>query len=220
MVTLNSRTRQDEILQFIQENPGCTKTQTINEMEKRGISSLVTTHKILEDLKANGKKIIVKPDEINHRIHRLTINDESEFHLLRNKINKLKIRVNRLIRHLSWHLYVKRTFKNSESFDSVKQDYLNLLHYAQLDSYAEITLIAKRINKNIRSRADQERLYLKLTEVLNVSDKLNEMLSPQVQSELERLLDKMKNEQDPFRSLIMANMTKEITSIFSNSNSK
>jgi len=183
-------------------------------MEKKGISSPAVTHKIVEGLETDGKKIIVKADELNHRIHRLTINDKSQFYLLNDKIKKLKIRVNKLTRFVSWRLYVKKRFKNTKSFDSLKQDYLNLLHFAQLTSYSEITWIAKRIDKNIRSRDDQETLYLRLIKVLNVSDKLNEMLAPQVQLELEKFLDKMKNEQDPVQGLLMAKVTKAIASLY------
>ena len=183
-------------------------------MEKKGISSLATTIKIIEDQETENKKIIVKVDELNHRTHRLTINDRNEYYLLRDKINDVKEMVNKLTKALSYRLQVKKRFKNIAVFDSLKQDYLNLLHYAQLTTYREITSIAKGIDTNIGSRDDQERLYFKLTEVLNVSDRLNKMLAPEVQSELEKLLDKMKNEQNPDLDLMMATMTKEIASIF------
>lgn len=211
---MNSRTRQDEILQFIEDNPGCTKTQVIVAMEKKGISSLATTIKIIEDQETENRKILVKVDELNHRTHRLTINDRNEYYLIRDKINDVKEMVNKLTKALSYRLQVKKRFKNIAVFDSLKQDYLNLLHYAQLTTYREITSIAKGIDTNIGSRDDQERLYFKLTEVLNVSDRLNKMLAPEVQSELEKLLDKMKNEQNPDLDLMMATMTKEIASIF------
>ena len=213
MVTLNPRTRQNEILQFVEDNPRCTKTQVITAIFHKGFSSPVTTHKILDDLEKDNK-IIVKPDESNHQTHRLTINDMNEYYLLRNRINDVKERVNKLSKVMSYRLKVKKRFKNIVVFDSLKQDYLNLLHYAQLTTYREITSIAKRIDTNIESRDDQERLYFKLTEVLNVSDILNRMLAPEVQSELEKLLDKMKNAQNPDLNVMMANMTKEIAGLF------
>lgn len=206
------KTPEEEILQYIKENPGCTKTAVIKHMEKIGRSSLMVAHKKIKRLeREKDPKIIVKIDESNSQKHHLYINNENEFNVLSNSIDDKKIRVHKLTRRLEFRLYIKERMKDPANFDDVKQDYFNLLHHAQLTNYIEITSIANKIDKNIMSQDDQETLKLKLTELLNFSDKFNKILAPEVEIELKKILDKLENDEG---SHTLVAMVKDIASLF------
>jgi hypothetical protein len=92
--------REEKILQFIHENPGCTKTNVIDYMEKNG-SSPMTTHKILKRLTKDDKKVISKPDIKNSRIHHLYINDKNRFNKIGIKLSELE----KFIEHKNAYLW-------------------------------------------------------------------------------------------------------------------
>jgi hypothetical protein len=81
--------RTDEILQFVRDNPNCTKADVIRYM--KGKSAVRTTHALLTNLINVEKKINVH--KVNIQTHLLTINEKNDF----NKFHKLLSDIERLI---------------------------------------------------------------------------------------------------------------------------
>jgi hypothetical protein len=214
---LSISTREEEIIKYIIDNEGCTKTEVTYHMERtKGpvFASHETTSNIIKTLEKDGK-IIVRPDKSNSQKHLLYINRKNEFNILNSKITELETLSNKLSKIISYRLKVKKLKRSQRSIlDSISKEYFELIHLAQLTIYTEITSTANRIENSIKSREDQETLYLQLTQTLNTSNKLNEMLTPEIYKQVQKFANKMNNKRDPTKVLIISNLIKEVSDLF------
>ena len=212
---MNISTRDAEIIKYIADNEGCTKTKVTYHMERTRepvSASHETTSHIIKTLEKEGK-IIVLLDKSNRQKHLLYINPKNEFHLIIAKINEIKRCVEELNKIVSYRLNRKKV-RRSKIFDSLNKEYFELIHLAQLTTYIDMTSTANRIEKNIKSRDDQETLYLLLTRALNSSNKLNEMLTPEIQMHVRKFANKMNNKRDIIKGLVISNFIKEVSDLF------
>jgi hypothetical protein len=95
------------------------------------------------------------------------------------------------------------------------------MHLAQLTIYRRITVLVTSIEKNIKSNDDREVLYHKLPDVLKASNKLNEIIFPEVFNQALHILKQIGKKKIPdAESFVYPKFVTEIASIFINSDLK
>ena len=88
--------RQNDILQYVRQNPNSTKADVIRHM--LGRSALTTTHAILKDMTRDGKLNVYKK---NLQTHLLTVNEKNEFNQIISWLDKLESISEKIIKILN-----------------------------------------------------------------------------------------------------------------------
>jgi hypothetical protein len=175
--------RKKEILKFVKQNPGITKSKVIVHMTELRMSSLVITQELLTALIRSGK-IRVQKDKPNSRNHRLFFNDKNEFNKLTSEIARLEDTSSKFIDIFIKELLNKdapKTEFKEYSTDS-KRHLFNLVFLYQLDTYTRITAHVNEIEQTIKSQDDRQALYHLLPHLLIISDKLNRVITPEIRN--------------------------------------
>ena len=110
--------RKDEIIKYITEHDGCTKTDVINYMKSVKHSALQTTHNIIHELIRN-QMVIVIPDKKNRQYHHLHIsNNFAEIDREISKIEKIIKKMNEPIQAYFKH---RKTLHNDVDVPSLSK---------------------------------------------------------------------------------------------------
>jgi hypothetical protein len=176
--------RKDEIIKFIIEHDGCTKTDVIEYMKSVKHSALQTTHKIIHELIRN-QMVIVVPDKKNRQYHRLHISNnfaeiDRQISKIEKIINKMNAPIQAYFRHRNLHNDVPSLSKfdeytalSNELDDPNKREYTNhddIWHHF-IYPYEEavimtLRILFKRISETILSESDADKLRRKIVTLL------------------------------------------------------
>ena len=157
-----------------QKNQPCTQTEVINYMLKKKLSSLVTTHRIIKELEAS-KIITVIPDEKNRQTQRLSINDKNPYNRYIEEINTISKAVLELAKDIEQSKEVL-----SSSADSNSRDILTYLQWLQYEIFLRIAAISVSAELLVKSKEDQQDLYLRLNKVMRNCYELDKKTLPSI----------------------------------------
>lgn len=179
MAFYNMEDRRKKIIEYVNANSKCTKTEVIKDMEKKGIGSIKTIHPIIIDLLNEGILLVLK-NRPNSQIHRLIINNENEFNKIYNCLTDLESLISKMDKNASIMRH------NQEHFDEHGDVYIDDPHTAEpglirefeklkayfIDAYHEATdtILRKllyRVKEKIHNEKDSQILYMKILELLN-----------------------------------------------------
>lgn len=85
--------RDERILKYIEDNPGCTRTKVINHINP---SSPGPTERALKRLIEREKKVFYEIDKSNKQIHHLFINDNNAFNQISKKLVDIEKVINKM----------------------------------------------------------------------------------------------------------------------------
>jgi len=190
-----------KILEYITEqqkqvNPKDIKADVMQYCERESICSQPVAHSVIIDL-VNKHKLKLVKDKPNSQTHHLVINNEDEFTKINIEIDKLYSLANNLTEFVAKKanfMAFIRSRQNERAHGGTKYDtdFRNLVHLTQLQLYSRTSAISSKIHHDIKFTEDREVLYLRLVQVLTASDKLNQVIAPDVLRGLEQTLNKMK----------------------------
>jgi hypothetical protein len=180
---LVSQKSKELIEDYIRRHKGkATKNDVVDYMASEQVPGKYritrkTTLKTIDEL--GRDRIKIKKGERRGQSHYLSINDESEFYRIKQRLGELKNLLNGLPDTVAENLaIIKKT--ESKTLSPIKQDFLNLIHMAQLTIYGVITGLHTSIEKNIVSNEDRDYLFRSLRQVLTAADKQNKIMFPEV----------------------------------------
>jgi len=208
---MNEPERIKIILEFISDNEGTTGTTEYKVekfMSQNHYCARDTTKRLIYNNLIPNKRVVDK--KIGNSFHRLFVNRQNEFNKLIADMNKLEKALNNLN---------NTVVKRMSMIKSPKTH--NLIHLAQLTIYRRITSLVTLIEKNIKSYEDREVLYHKLPIILKASNKLNEIIFPEVFNQALHILKQSGKKKIPgTEGLVYPKFVSEIASIFMDSDSK
>ncbi|MGA7009231.1 MAG: hypothetical protein WB612_05775 [Nitrososphaeraceae archaeon] len=190
-----------KILEYIteqqkQEHPKDIKADVMQYCQRESICSEPVAHSVIIDL-VNKHKLKELKDKPNSQTHHLVINDEDEFTKLNNEIDKLYSLATNLTKVVTRksNLMDKIRTRPSERaaggtvYDT---DFRNLVHITQIHLYMRMIAASSKIHRDIKFADDREFLYLRLVQVLTASNKLNQVIEPEVRRGVKETFNKMK----------------------------
>lgn len=155
---------ESEICDYVKKNPGTTENKVATYMDEKGISSRMTTLKIIEDLKKRG--IILDRQEGNS-FHRLYINDKNEFNRIQNELSEIENIIDDM------HGYKQATneyIENAQfgdSHDAGNAGFLqSYMHIYEPPIRTMLQILLSRTNNIIHSEKDRQVLYAKFIELI------------------------------------------------------
>jgi ribosome-associated translation inhibitor RaiA len=158
---LTEEERCEKILQFVTENPKCTKAEVIRFM---GLwSSVMTCHYDITRLVSEGKLSILK-DKPNSQTHHLIINNENQFNFINQELLKIETVVTQLIEEISkLHDFSDIQSHEAHIVSSIK----NQLDYS-CKSTVEFMLQCLLVltSKSIHSEKDSQLFYTKIGKLI------------------------------------------------------
>jgi hypothetical protein len=189
MTVYTNQERREKILEFVKLNPKTTKSKVIEYMKKKKIASLVPTQGLLIGLIKGGKIKLLK-DSPSSRNHYLIINDDNDYTQINKTLGGLEKAVNHLAEADLQQLITFRKTKNSKFLD---QNFPALVQLIQYIVSLAITNIATSIEEKIKSDDDREFLFRKLVSVLISYKKLNNIIFPEIMSQITKMLEQLKD---------------------------
>ena len=172
--------REEKILYFIQENPGCTKTKVINYMDENG-SSQNTSYKILKRLVDEDKKVVSQPDRANSRIHHLYVNDKSEFIRIKKELSIIKsimdmmddpiqktLHFSNVKRSMSYESLMKSLENRNQKYTNYSDLYDHFIYPYEEAVTLKLQILFDRISKKtlIISEEDSRLLHTKIANLM------------------------------------------------------
>jgi len=157
---IKSDIRRQSIIDYIKRNPKTTKTKVIQYMSKKG-SSLMTTHRILNDLHEKG---IINIERPNSQLNYLIINDENEYSKIYNWLTEIDKIIDSMILPM----------QNLEIFDRYEPQHMERAwveklrdHFvtAYVSVYCMLEILLIYISQKVPSQKDSWSLYSKVVEL-------------------------------------------------------
>jgi hypothetical protein len=153
--------RRHKIIEFIHENPNCTKTQVIANIKG---SSLVTTHKILKDLENRGIVIVQKP---NPQTNYLIINDQNDFNRIEKELSLIEICILRMVDN--YKICIREQHEERKKSKDLEDLRVFIHTFGELIDFFLHTLLLQ-INNEVKFEPDRRTLYRKIISLMVIND--------------------------------------------------